>query len=261
MSEKAGPDFAGVSLLPEKCVPKGTEFLVRRDTDRGDWRNNLSLLPEKCVPKGAEFLVRRDTDRRDWRDNLSLLPEKCVPKGTEFFVIRDTDRRLEEEGSSIMRKKEREVTDLQEILEIMKGCDVCRLGLNDEDGYPYVVPLNFGLEVQDGKIRLYFHGATEGHKLDLIRRDDRAFFEMDRKHELQYVAEKEYCTMNYESVMGRGRVKILDEEEKLHALMTLMKNYHGGKDVPFSKAALPRTTVFALEVEEITGKRKEAKKF
>ena len=160
-----------------------------------------------------------------------------------------------------MRKKEREVTNLQEIIEIMKGCDVCRLGLNDEDGYPYVVPLNFGLEVQpDGKLRLYFHGATEGHKLDLIRRDDRAFFEMDRKHQLQYIEEQGYCTMNYESVMGKGRVKILGEDEKLHALETLMGAYHPGKEAPFSKAALPRTTVFALDVEEITGKRKEAKK-
>ena len=159
-----------------------------------------------------------------------------------------------------MRKKEREVTNRQEIIEIMRGCDVCRLGLNDEDGYPYVVPLNFGLEVLDGRIRLYFHGATEGHKLDLIRRDDRAFFEMDRKHELQYIEEKGYCTMNYESVMGKGRVKILEEDEKLHALETLMKAYHPGGDAPFSKAALPRTVVFALDVEEITGKRKERKK-
>ena len=160
-----------------------------------------------------------------------------------------------------MRKKEREVTDLQEIIEIMKGCDVCRLGLNDEDGYPYVVPLNYGLELQqDGKLRLYFHGATEGHKLDLIRRDDRAFFEMDRKHQLQYIEEQGYCTMNSESVMGKGRVKILDEDEKLHALETLMGAYHPGKEAPFSKAALPRTTVYALDVEEITGKRKEAKK-
>lgn len=160
-----------------------------------------------------------------------------------------------------MRKKEREVTDLNEILEIMRGCDVCRLGLNDVDGYPYVVPLNFGLEVKNEGIRLYFHGAAEGHKLDLIRRDGRAFFEMDRKHQLQYVEERGYCTMNYESVMGRGKVKILSEDEKLHALETLMKNYHHGEAAHFSKAALPRTAVFALDVEELTAKRKEPKRF
>ena len=54
-----------------------------------------------------------------------------------------------------MRQKNREITDLVEIIEVMRGCDVCRLGLNDEDGFPYVIPLNFGMEVTDGKIRLY----------------------------------------------------------------------------------------------------------
>lgn len=43
-----------------------------------------------------------------------------------------------------MRQKDREVTELQEIIAIMRRCDVCRLALNDE-GYPYIVPLNFGL--------------------------------------------------------------------------------------------------------------------
>ncbi|WP_347494349.1 hypothetical protein [Ruminococcus albus] len=38
-----------------------------------------------------------------------------------------------------MRRKDREVTDLSEIIEIMKNCDVCRLALND-DGFPYILP-------------------------------------------------------------------------------------------------------------------------
>ena len=160
-----------------------------------------------------------------------------------------------------MRQKNREITEPVEIIEVMRGCDVCRLGLNDEDGFPYVIPLNFGMEVTDEKIRLYFHGAMEGHKLDLIRRDDRAAFEMERSHELQYVKDRGYCTMNYESVMGKGRIRILSDEEKMHALKQMMVHYHGDREAPFDPAALPRTCVFALDVEQITGKRKEAKTF
>ncbi len=160
-----------------------------------------------------------------------------------------------------MRRKDREITSFEEILEVIGRCSVCRLGLNDEDGYPYIVPLNFGTEVKDGRLRLYFHGATEGHKLDLIRRDSRAFFEMDCRHQLQYVEEKGFCSMSFESVMGKGRVHILDEEEKLHALEQMMAQYHKGRKAPFSKDALPRTCVFALDVEQISGKRKEPKQF
>lgn len=72
---------------------------------------------------------------------------------------------------------------------------------------------NFGTEVVDGKVRLYFHSALEGYKVELIKKDNRASFEMDCKHQLQYFEEKGYCTMAYESVIGSGRIRILEEEK------------------------------------------------
>lgn len=48
-----------------------------------------------------------------------------------------------------MRRKDREITDFQEIIATIKKCDVCRLAWNDQD-YPYIVPMNFGLDVQNG---------------------------------------------------------------------------------------------------------------
>lgn len=58
-----------------------------------------------------------------------------------------------------MRRSDREITDFQELITVMRGCDVCRLALHDEP-YPYILPLNFGLEVDGETVRLYFHGAT-----------------------------------------------------------------------------------------------------
>ena len=60
-----------------------------------------------------------------------------------------------------MRRKDREITDFNEMLEIMKKCDVCRIALNDEE-FPYIVPLNFGLDIQEDKVLLYFHSAMKG---------------------------------------------------------------------------------------------------
>ena len=70
-----------------------------------------------------------------------------------------------------MRKENREIKEFNEIIEVMKNCDVCRLALND-DGYPYILPLNFGMEVVDGKVNLYFHSALEGYKVELIKKDN-----------------------------------------------------------------------------------------
>lgn len=157
-----------------------------------------------------------------------------------------------------MRRSDREITDLKDIYRIIRKCDVCRLALNDY-GYPYILPLNFGAEYKDDKITLYFHSALEGHKVELIEKDNRASFEMDCSHVLQYFEDKGYCTYSYESVIGRGRITILEENEKLDALKKLMDQYHPGKDAAFNTAAIPRTLVYKLEIEAITGKRKKLK--
>lgn len=155
-----------------------------------------------------------------------------------------------------MQQKNREITDFNDIVSVMERCDVCRLALNDDD-VPYIIPLNFGMDVTGGAITLYFHSAMEGHKADLIKKDNRASFEMDTKHELQYFEEKGYCTMAFESVIGSGRIRVLDEEEKPDALKAIMRHYHDGRDVDFNPAAIPITLVYALEVEKLTGKRKK----
>ena len=48
-----------------------------------------------------------------------------------------------------MRRSDREITDEQELLQVISECDVCRLALNDEE-VPYILPLNFGEEVSGG---------------------------------------------------------------------------------------------------------------
>ena len=158
-----------------------------------------------------------------------------------------------------MRRSDREIKDFDEIVGVLKKCEVCRLALNG-DGYPYIVPLNFGIEVKEGTVVLYFHSATEGTKLDLIKKDNRATFEADCCHRLVFDEEKGNCTAEYESVIGRGRISAIEDPiEKTAALRTLVAHYRE-EGFPFSEAVVPMTAVFCLVAEEITGKRKKKKK-
>ena len=154
-----------------------------------------------------------------------------------------------------MRKSDREIKSKEEIIDIIKRCDVIRLAFNNGD-YPYILPLNFGFEVKNDKVIFYLHSALEGTKVDIMKKDNRASFEMVTKHELQYYEEKGYCTMSYESIIGRGRIRILPEDEKMNALKKLMGHYHKSEDTYFNPAAISRTLVYSLEVEEMTAKRK-----
>jgi len=136
----------------------------------------------------------------------------------------------------------------------MEKCDMCRLALNDQ-GYPYIVPLNFGMEVSGRRITLYFHGASEGKKLDLLQKDRRAGFKMDCAHKMIIDESRESCaaTMEYESIIGKGLLEIVPEEEKHHALCALMRHY-GRTSPSFSEPVVSKTTLFKLAVEEVTGK-------
>ncbi len=154
-----------------------------------------------------------------------------------------------------MRRTDREVKNFDEMIEIMKKCDVCRLALNDEEGYPYILPLNFGLKVENQQVTLYFHGAVQGKKYELIERDARASFEMDCSHGLLSDREKGYCTMNYESVIGRGKLEIVSDEEKMDAL-TILTDYYHEEHFEFDTKAMQGTTAMKLVVEEMTGKRR-----
>ena len=151
-----------------------------------------------------------------------------------------------------MRRSDREVKEFEDIVAIMEKCDVCRIALNN-NGYPYILPLNFGICIKEDKIELYFHGAMEGTKFDLIEKDNRASFEMDCEHKLVTEIERRSCTMEYKSVIGQGYIKILSDDEKYDALCILMKHYHQ-EDFPFNKSVIPHTKVFKLVVEKVTGK-------
>lgn len=154
-----------------------------------------------------------------------------------------------------MRRSDREIKDLDEIIEVINKCDVCRLAINDGD-YPYIVPMNFGLNIEDGKVVLYFHCASEGKKLELLKKNNKVAFEMDCGHEFILNDEKMSCTMAYESVMGRGQIQFVEDEDKFAALKIIMKQYHS-EDFEFGTKVIPVTTVFKMVVEEMTGKRRK----
>lgn len=153
-----------------------------------------------------------------------------------------------------MRRKDREITDIHQIVDIMRKCDTCCLALFDKE-YPYIIPLNFGVTYENDTITLYFHGASVGKKLDLIKQNNKASFEMDCGHKL--ITGENDCdyTMEYESVCGRGHIIICDDDEKVSSLINLMKQYGRMEGHNFTENDLKAVTVFKLVVDKITGKK------
>lgn len=153
-----------------------------------------------------------------------------------------------------MRRKDREITDFNEIMSIINKCDTCRLALFDED-FPYIIPLNFGTDIYNGQLYVYFHCANTGKKLDLIRKNNKATFEMDCEHNIILYKERMSCTMGYASVIGHGTIEFVDAENKFEALKIIMRHYHH-EEFKFDLDMMKVTTVFRLKVSDLVGKRR-----
>jgi len=154
-----------------------------------------------------------------------------------------------------MRRSDREITDRSEMIEIIEKCDVCRLAFSEND-IPYIVPINYGYEYKNEKLTLYFHGASEGRKHEIIKNNPNVCFEMDCSHKLIEADEASKYTMEYESVIGTGKVSYCnDKTEKINALDHLMNQYAKDKTFTYPDHVLDSVTVFKIEVSEFTGKR------
>jgi nitroimidazol reductase NimA-like FMN-containing flavoprotein (pyridoxamine 5'-phosphate oxidase superfamily) len=160
-----------------------------------------------------------------------------------------------------MRRKDKEISDIDEKLKIIAENKICRLGLS-ENNYPYIVPLNYGFSYNDGTLTLYFHGATEGKKMDIIKRNNNVCFEIDCDTGL--IEGEAPCNYGYEfkSIIGFRKIIILEaKKKKIIGLHYLMKQ-QTGKDIKYSytEEELNGVCVYKMEVEEFTGKQKVIKR-
>ena len=153
-----------------------------------------------------------------------------------------------------MRRKDREITDISEILNIIKKCDTIRLAFFDDE-YPYIIPMNFGISCEEDKISFYFHSASEGTKLDLLKKCNKVGFELDCEHKL--IKGEKACdyTMEFESVCGNGTISIVSDEEKKLALDFIMKQYENKDSFNYDEKYINLVTILKLSVDNITGKR------
>lgn len=148
-----------------------------------------------------------------------------------------------------MRRKGQDLP-YEEMVEILKRSTSGVLALSGDDGYPYAVPLSHFY--RDGK--LYFHCAGEGHKIDAVRRCDKASFcvvDQDK------VYPEEFTTL-YRSVIAFGRIRIMENmEEKIDALRALSDKFSPGLVERRERSiagSIAHMCMLELTIEHLTGK-------
>lgn len=157
-----------------------------------------------------------------------------------------------------MRRKDKEITDKNEIEEILSTAMVGRLG-TCAHGIPYITPMNFTYDRETSKI--FLHCANEGRKLENIRINQHVCFEVEEVKNV--IIKQPTCgsSVAYRSVIIFGTVRILsDYHGKNYALQKLADKYAPqNPKVPFTDAMIQKTNVLEIEIREITAKRSPVK--
>ena len=122
-----------------------------------------------------------------------------------------------------------------------------------EDGCPYGTPVNF--VVMDG--RIFFHGRKVGEKVSNLKRDPRCCFTVVEENGFERCGDGACNTTSlYESVIIRGKVQIIDDDElKMRILRaTVDKLTPERKMDEIDAKKVPPTGIFEIIPSSKTGK-------
>jgi nitroimidazol reductase NimA-like FMN-containing flavoprotein (pyridoxamine 5'-phosphate oxidase superfamily) len=148
-----------------------------------------------------------------------------------------------------MRRKDKEITDTEAIVSIIRRSTVCRLGMSD-DGQPYVIPMSFGY--QDGAV--YFHCAPEGRKIEILRKNPRVCIEFDVDCLLKTGDSACLWGFHFQSAIAFGVAAIIEDSTEKQAALDIIMRQYSGDVFMYSESALDKIVVIRVNVTELTGK-------
>ena len=125
------------------------------------------------------------------------------------------------------------------------------LSVLGDDDYPYGVPMDHYYCQTDGK--LYFHGGKKGHKIDAVKRHDKASFCV---YDKGFRRDGEWA-LNIRSVIVFGRIEFIEDPETVYRISEELSHKFTHDDA-YIKEEIARfgrgTCTFALVPEYMTGK-------
>ncbi len=151
-----------------------------------------------------------------------------------------------------MRRSEKEVKEKTEIEAIIREAVVCRLAMS-ENGRPYIVPLNFGYKDNT----LFFHGAKEGKKVDILKKNPNVCFEFDIGAATVQAEDACFWGMKFKSVIGFGKASFVEDEKEKEKALTIIMAQYSDAVYSFDENFIRATAVVKVEIESMTGKRSD----
>lgn|SRR5574344_923226 len=126
------------------------------------------------------------------------------------------------------------------------------LSVTGDDGYPYGVPVSY--VYAHGKI--WFHCATEGHKIESIKKNPKVCFTIVDTDDI----DAQHFTTQFRSIIAFGKAEIVtDQNERELAFNAIMDKYSPHETIESRmkelEKASPRALIVKITIEHMTGKQ------
>jgi len=155
-----------------------------------------------------------------------------------------------------VRRKDREITDKTEMLQVLKATKYVTLAFC-MDNEPYLVSLSHGYD--EAKNCIYFHCASEGKKLVYGKANSKVW----GQSVLDYGVTEE-CDYAYTSVQFSGNLMLIKNlAEKQHAMEVLVRQVSLNPEEKLAKIKpekLANTTMGRVDITYMSGKKHQNKK-
>lgn len=141
----------------------------------------------------------------------------------------------------------------REIIEnTIRECKECFVGMVDLEGFPYVIPMNFGYKNDT----IYLHSAPEGSSICFLENNPNVCITFCTDTELTHQNEEVACSYRIRgsSVICRGKVVFVEDfNEKIEVLNIMMAQY---TDMPFkySEPSVKNVKVWKVDVEQVSAR-------
>ncbi|MDD2314538.1 MAG: pyridoxamine 5'-phosphate oxidase family protein [Proteiniphilum sp.] len=144
------------------------------------------------------------------------------------------------------------VEELQHIESLIRSCPLCYVGMADEQGVPYVLPMNFGYEEEV----IYLHSAQEGRSISILGKNPQVCITFCTEPRLVWQDKEVACSyrMRAESVICHGNVSFEEEyDEKVKALDIIMQQY-SDRAFSYSAPAVKNVKIWKVPIDKVTAK-------
>ena len=131
------------------------------------------------------------------------------------------------------------------------------LAMNGDNGYPYVIPINYFYDNETQKI--YFHGAKAGHKVDALKASDKVCFTV---YGDEHIDESEPWAPYVQSAVVFGRCRLLEASlESIDRLKEFAMKYYPDETLADEQIARNgrATQMFEITIEHMSGKQVQEK--